>query len=117
LDTEAEDFFSFLTEVCHGPDRGLQIMYGIGGETQLDERTLEHLDGYEHSLPVRGRQRGLRPGQHDVWGLVVDSVYLHTKSTHELPGSLWPLTLEGRDTRVRNRAWRWSHVALCRVRS
>ena len=53
MDTEAEDFFSFLTEVCHGPDGGLQIMYGIGGETQLDERTLEHLDGYEHSLPVR----------------------------------------------------------------
>jgi len=42
----------FIVGVCReNPD--LQIMYGIGGETDLSEKTLDHLDGYMDSKPVR----------------------------------------------------------------
>jgi GH15 family glucan-1,4-alpha-glucosidase len=85
---EANDFFYFLSEVCQGND--LQIMYGLGGEKELEERTLDHLSGYEGARPVRVGNGAYRQDQHDVWGAVLDSVYLHTKSRDYLPEVVWP---------------------------
>ncbi len=89
LDREANDFFSFVSEMCQG-DRAIQIMYGIGGEHELPERTLDHLAGYEGARPVRTGNDAYLQRQHDVWGAVLDSVYLHTRSRDQLPESLWP---------------------------
>ena len=90
LDHEANDFFSFIREVFSGePD--LQVMYGVGGERCLDERVLDHLTGYEGARPVRVGNAAHTQRQHDVWGAVLDSVYLHTKSREQLQESLWPV--------------------------
>ena len=89
FDWEADDFFSFIAEVC--ADADLQVMYGIGGERQLDEEVLEHLEGYEQSRPVRIGNDAYRHQQHDVWGSALDSFYLHTKSRDTLRETSWPL--------------------------
>ena len=61
---EADDFFAFMTTAAasrSGPDQGLQIMFGIGGEHDLTERELPHLRGMAGQPPGPGRQRGLGP--------------------------------------------------------
>jgi alpha,alpha-trehalase len=87
---EANDFFYFLADVSQR-DEDLQVMYGIGGEKELDEKTLEHLGGYEGARPVRIGNGAFKQRQHDVWGALLDSVYLHTKSRDFLPELVWPV--------------------------
>jgi GH15 family glucan-1,4-alpha-glucosidase len=89
FDREANDFFYFVAEVCRG-EEDLQIMYGVGGEKELPEQALDHLSGYEGALPVRVGNAAATQAQHDVWGAVLDSVYLHTKSRDYLPERVWP---------------------------
>ena len=89
VDWEANDFFYFIADVAEGAD--LQVMYGIGGERELEERELEHLDGYEGAKPVRIGNGAYSHRQHDVWGTILDSFYLHTKSRDGLPDRFWPI--------------------------
>jgi GH15 family glucan-1,4-alpha-glucosidase len=90
FDREANDFFYFIADSASN-DKDLQIMYGIGGERELTEKTLDHLTGYEASKPVRIGNAAYQQKQHDVWGAVLDSVYLHTKSRDYLPEMVWPI--------------------------
>jgi len=89
FDWEADDFFHFIAEVCAGAD--LQVMYGIGGERELVEEELSHLEGYEQSRPVRIGNAAYRHQQHDVWGSALDSFYLHTKTRDGLRETYWPM--------------------------
>ncbi|MFD6445431.1 glycoside hydrolase family 15 protein [Promicromonospora sp. NPDC060204] len=90
LEREANDFFAFIQDVCRD-NRQLQIMYGVGGEETLEEFELPHLSGYEGAQPVRIGNAAYDQRQHDVWGAVLDSVWLHAKSRDQLPESLWPI--------------------------
>jgi len=79
FDQEARDFMRFIVQVCvNHPD--LQIMYGIGGEKELTEQTLDHLSGYEGAKPVRIGNGAFDQRQNDVWGSLLDSIYLHEKA-------------------------------------
>jgi GH15 family glucan-1,4-alpha-glucosidase len=79
FDEEAADFMRFIVQVCvDHPD--LQIMYGIGGERDLTERTLDHLGGYGGAKPVRVGNGAYDQRQNDVWGALLDSIYLHEKA-------------------------------------
>jgi GH15 family glucan-1,4-alpha-glucosidase len=89
FDWEANDFLYFIADVAG--DEELQVMYGVGGERDLTERTLDHLDGYEGARPVRVGNGAYKQRQHDVWGAMLDSVYLHTKSRDRLDESIWPI--------------------------
>jgi alpha,alpha-trehalase len=91
FDEEANDFFYFIRDVVGSEDDQLQIMYGIGGERELPERTLDHLHGYDHARPVRIGNEAYRQKQHDVWGALLDSIYLHTKSRDGLAESTWSI--------------------------
>jgi GH15 family glucan-1,4-alpha-glucosidase len=91
FDYEANDFFYFIADACGSGERPLQIMYGLGGEARLDERTLDHLSGYDDARPVRVGNDAYRQDQHDVWGAFLDSIYIHTKSRDYLPEQLWPM--------------------------
>jgi GH15 family glucan-1,4-alpha-glucosidase len=90
FDVEANDFFYFIADVA-GSGEDIQIMYGIGGEHQLEEHTLDHMSGYDGAKPVRIGNGAWNQRQHDVWGAVLDSIYLHTKSRDEVPERFWPL--------------------------
>ena len=52
---------------------------------------LDHLQGYEGARPVRIGNGAYNQRQHDVWGAVLDSVYLHTKSRDRLDERIWPI--------------------------
>jgi len=79
FDQEARDFMRFIVAVCKD-DPDLQIMYGIGHEKELDEKTLDHLSGYGGAKPVRIGNGAFDQRQNDVWGSLLDSVYLHEKA-------------------------------------
>jgi len=75
-------------------DGSLQIMYGIKGQKDLQETTLEHLKGYEGSRPVRIGNGAYNQRQNDVFGAVLDSVYLHSKKRDHIPERLWPVLVD-----------------------
>jgi alpha,alpha-trehalase len=79
FDQEARDFMRFVLGICRRDPR-LQIMYGIGGERELTERTLDHLEGYDGARPVRIGNGAFDQRQNDVWGALLDSIYLHEKA-------------------------------------
>jgi alpha,alpha-trehalase len=66
-------------------------MYGIGGEKKLTEHDLDHLPGYANSRPVRIGNAAYAQKQHDVWGALLDSVYLHFKAANHLDNRIWPI--------------------------
>ncbi len=90
FDWEANDFFWFVADVAER-DEKLQIMYGVDGERQLEETILDHLSGYEWSQPVRTGNAAYAQDQHDVWGALLDSIYIHTRSIDRLDDRLWPM--------------------------
>jgi GH15 family glucan-1,4-alpha-glucosidase len=92
FDWEANDFFWFIADVAER-DPDLQIMYGVDGEQKLEEQILDHLNGYEGARPVRIGNGAYDQKQHDVWGAVLDSVYLHTRSRDRLDDRLWPILM------------------------
>ncbi|HEY5389593.1 MAG TPA: glycoside hydrolase family 15 protein, partial [Solirubrobacteraceae bacterium] len=91
LDWEANDFMEFLADLNRNGDGSLQIMYGIGGERNLRESTIRHLKGYAGSRPVRKGNGAYNQRQNDVYGAVLDSVYLHTKRHDHIHDRLWPV--------------------------
>jgi GH15 family glucan-1,4-alpha-glucosidase len=113
FDEEANDFFYFIRDVA-GADEELQIMYGIGGERELTEEMLLHLDGYEHAQPVRIGNGAFAQQQHDVWGALLDSIYLHTRSRDGLAESTWEISCRQVDKAIA--AWREPDRGIWEVR-
>ena len=74
---EAVDFFSFLTSAAATVDgqHGLQIMFGVGGEHDLTERTLPHLEGWRDSRPVRVGNGAWNQQQVDVYGELLGAAH------------------------------------------
>ncbi len=91
LNWEADDFIQYLADMERNPDGSLQIMYGIRGQKELEETTLDHLKGYEGARPVRIGNGAFSQRQNDVYGAVLDSVYLHSKKRDHIPERLWPV--------------------------
>lgn len=87
FDAEAYHYFFFLLDaVAAGP---LQIMYGLDAERDLSEQTLDHLSGYSGSRPVRVGNGAFDQKQHDVWGMLLDSVRTHVRQASELGPFGW----------------------------
>ncbi len=91
---EAIEYFGFIIDAVSSGDRNgpfeLQIMYGIGGERELTERTLDHLSGWRGARPVRVGNGAWNQRQHDVWGMILDAVdvqFRRNASQIEMP--LW----------------------------
>jgi GH15 family glucan-1,4-alpha-glucosidase len=89
LDTEADDFARFIGEICREHGTRLQIMYGIGGERDLTEQILDHLSGYGGARPVRIGNGAFDQRQNDVYGALLDSIYLHAKANRPIPEEAW----------------------------
>jgi GH15 family glucan-1,4-alpha-glucosidase len=92
FDREADAFFDFVADQVEAGD-GLQVMYGVGGERALVETTLDHLSGYEGARPVRVGNAAYDQQQHDVWGALLDSIWMHTKARERLPERVWPVVV------------------------
>jgi alpha,alpha-trehalase len=113
FDWEANDFFYFIADVAGGKD-DLQVMYGVGGERRLDEQLLDHLSGYEGARPVRIGNDAYGQEQHDVWGALLDSVYLHTRSRDSLDERVWPILQHQVEKAIEN--WRKPDRGIWEIR-
>ncbi len=78
---EAGGFMRWIEQRCAEmhPEKGLQLMYGLDGRSELPEIELKHLDGYRGSRPVRIGNAASDQLQLDIYGELMDSVYLYDK--------------------------------------
>ena len=88
---ETEAFIEWLKgrlgdDAQRGP---LQVMYGVDGRQKLDEISLDHLCGYENSRPVRIGNAAYQQLQLDIYGEMMDSIYLANKYGHGIPHAGW----------------------------
>ena len=78
FDWEAIEYWGFVIDAVSGGDLNskfeLQIMYGIDGQRDLTEKTLDNLSGYRGARPVRVGNGAWDQQQHDVWGMILDAV-------------------------------------------
>jgi GH15 family glucan-1,4-alpha-glucosidase len=88
---EARAFMGWIEERCGdlNPDGSLQIVYGIDGRRELTEETLAHLEGYRGSSPVRIGNGAYDQLQLDIYGELMDSVYLYDKFGEPINYDLW----------------------------
>jgi alpha,alpha-trehalase len=90
FDWEADDFFCFIADVAKHSEE-LQVMYGITGDRHVEERILDHLHGYNGARPVRVGNGAFTQHQHDVWGAMLDSFFIFSRSRDRLDERIWPL--------------------------
>jgi GH15 family glucan-1,4-alpha-glucosidase len=88
---EATQFVSFLDARCHEmePDGALQTVYGIDGRHELPEFELDHWEGYRGSGPVRVGNAAAQQLQLDIYGELMDSLYLYNKHATPISFELW----------------------------
>ena len=94
---EAEEFVSFMTSAAGG-GASLQIMYGIGGEHDLSERTLGHLRGWRDSAPVRVGNGAWDQVQLDVYGELLNMIHVYRERLGELHPEIQAFVAELADT-------------------
>jgi GH15 family glucan-1,4-alpha-glucosidase len=88
---EAAEFRTWMTRAIAGSPEQVQIMYGVAGERQLDERELPWLSGYEGSKPVRIGNAASTQLQLDVFGEVLDAMYQARRLGMEPDQNYWRL--------------------------
>jgi len=71
----ARRYLQFIVDLIPNKDEKLQIMYGINKEKKLTERTLDHLEGYKGSKPVRVGNAAYQQKQNDIYGILMDVIY------------------------------------------
>jgi GH15 family glucan-1,4-alpha-glucosidase len=80
-EAEASAFMRWIEDRCRElkPGQPLQVMYRINGSCELSESTLDHLNGYRHSRPVRIGNAACNQLQLDIYGELMDSAYIYNK--------------------------------------
>jgi GH15 family glucan-1,4-alpha-glucosidase len=88
---EARHFMRWIEARCGeaGADGSLQIMYALDGRKELGEETLGHLCGYRNSRPVRIGNGAAGQLQLDIYGELMDAVYLYDKYAEPVSFDLW----------------------------
>lgn len=88
---EAAQFMNWMEARCHElePTGALQAVYSIDGSHELPEEILEHLEGYRGSAPIRIGNGAYKQLQIDIYGELMDSVYLFNKHGAPISYDLW----------------------------
>ncbi|OON70003.1 glycoside hydrolase family 15 protein [Hymenobacter sp. CRA2] len=88
---ESKDFLRWIMERCQQlADAGdLQLMYAVDGSPDLPEQELPHLDGYRGSRPVRIGNGAAQQFQLDIYGELLDTIYLYNKYGGAITFDFW----------------------------
>ncbi|WP_245515111.1 glycoside hydrolase family 15 protein [Jiella endophytica] len=87
---EAESFIHFLMErAVETGESGLQIMYRMDGGGEMPESSLDHLEGYAGSQPVRVGNAAYQQRQMDIYGEFLDALYISTKARGKPAYAVW----------------------------
>jgi GH15 family glucan-1,4-alpha-glucosidase len=88
---EAAKFMDWLQQRAKEHESGgpLRVLYGIDGRHDLSEIALDHLDGYRGSRPVRVGNAASEQLQLDIYGELIDSIYLYDKRAEPISYDLW----------------------------
>lgn len=88
---EAIRFMRWVEERCRQaePDTPLQTVYAVDGRRDLHEHILDHLHGYCGSRPVRVGNAAFAQRQLDVYGELMDAIYLFNKHVEPISDQLW----------------------------
>jgi GH15 family glucan-1,4-alpha-glucosidase len=88
---EATAFMRWIEERCRQlkPGVPLQVMYGIDGRQDLEETVLKHFEGYRRSRPVRVGNAAYNQLQLDIYGELMDSVYIYNKAGELISYDFW----------------------------
>lgn len=88
---EAEHYNQWVGErvMASDADDPLRIMYALDGSVVAEESELPHLAGYADSRPVRIGNAAHRQTQLDIFGELLDSVYLSNKYGSAIPHEGW----------------------------
>ena len=88
---EASAFMGWVERRCDelAQGSGLQLMYGIDGRHDLTELTLDHLEGYRGSKPVRIGNGAYGQLQLDIYGELMDAIYLFNKFGRPIDYDFW----------------------------
>jgi GH15 family glucan-1,4-alpha-glucosidase len=87
---EAAAFMEWVQRRCESvpPERDVLVMYSVDGGEDIQESVLDHLDGYRSSRPVRIGNDAVHQRQIDVYGELMDSVYLYNREV-SISYDLW----------------------------
>jgi GH15 family glucan-1,4-alpha-glucosidase len=88
---ETAEFMNWIKARCDElePDGSLQVMYGLDGRHNLPEEILSHFEGYKKSAPVRIGNGAAKQLQLDIYGELMDSVYLFDKYGEPISYDFW----------------------------
>ena len=114
---ESAAFMRWIEARCGelDPDGSLQTVYGIDGRHDLSEEILPHLEGYRKSSPVRIGNGAYKQLQLDIYGELMDSVYLYDKYGEPINYDLWSNLVRLIDWVCRN--WRKKDEGIWEIRS
>ncbi|WP_422860279.1 glycoside hydrolase family 15 protein [Flagellimonas sp. S174] len=91
----AKRYLQFIIDLMPDKDEKLQIMYGINKQKKLTENTLDHLEGYKGSSPVRIGNAAYKQKQNDIYGILMDVIYEQlVKFSNDIENGeeLWSIT-------------------------
>ncbi len=88
---EAKQYLKWFQNIClkSGDPADIQIMYGLHGESDLEERELNHLSGYRESKPVRIGNGAAKQKQLDIYGELIQAIYDTSRYGEELSDEIW----------------------------
>lgn len=113
----ASRFIDWILRTVTTKDDNLQIMYGLRGEKDLHEETLDHLSGYLDSAPVRIGNAAHTQEQHDIYGVLLDVIYQDLSARARTPESLDRIWTRVRSvTRAVTERWREPDRGIWEIR-
>lgn len=110
---EATAFMNWISQLCK--DSNLQLLYSIDGTKDGHEKTLKHLDGYKGSKPVRIGNAAADQLQIDMYGELIDTIYIYNKSYKPITYEFWTLIQKQIECVVRD--WKLPDHGIWEIRN
>lgn len=89
---EAEQFLQWIKK--QSSENELQLMFSLDGKTELDEKCLDYLDGYQGSKPVRIGNDAHKQTQMDIYGELLETIYIFVQHGGEITFDYWKIIIK-----------------------